>query len=89
VQTYIEKSKIEMHFLPPYSPNLNPIERLWKFLNEHVLYNKYYEKFDDFKEAVFGFLHNLFDPPKEWKEALARRITDNFRIVDSCASKTA
>ena len=27
-----------MHFLPPYSPNLNPIERLWKFVNEKVLY---------------------------------------------------
>ncbi len=38
VQVYLRGSKIEMHFLPPYSPNLNPIERLWKFVNEHVLY---------------------------------------------------
>jgi transposase len=27
---------IELHYLPPYSPNLNPIERLWNVMNEHV-----------------------------------------------------
>ena len=30
VKNYLEGSKIQLHFLPPYSPNLNPIERLWK-----------------------------------------------------------
>ena len=83
VQDYLKTSKIEMHFLPPYSPNLNPIERLWKFVNEHVLYNKYYKNFDDFRNAVFGFLQNLFTPSKEWKELLDRRITDNFHIIDT------
>ena len=43
-----------MHFLPSYSPNLNPIERLWKFMYERILYNKYYEKFSEFKEAVLA-----------------------------------
>ena len=81
VQAYITTSKIEMHFLPPYSPNLNPIERLWKFVNENVLYNKYYEKFSSFKEAVLGFLEDLFSPPPKTKELLERRITDNFRTV--------
>lgn len=81
VALYLQSSKIKMHFLPPYSPNLNPIERLWKFLNEHVLYNKYYEKFIDFREAVLGFLQNLFHASAEMKEALAHRITDNFRII--------
>jgi transposase len=81
VQAHIENSKIRMHFLPPYSPNLNPIERLWKFLNEHVLYNKYYEKFSSFKDAVLGFLEELFDPSPEMKEFLDRRITDNFRAT--------
>ena len=33
VQAYLETSIISMRFLPPYSPNLNPIERLWKFMN--------------------------------------------------------
>ena len=84
VQAYIKTSKLEMHFLPPYSPNLNPIERLWKFMNEHVLYNKYYRNFDDFRRAVLGFLQNLFSPSKEWKEALDRRITENFHIFGAC-----
>jgi transposase len=34
VMAHLAHSKIEMHFLPPYSPNLNPIERLWKLMNE-------------------------------------------------------
>jgi transposase len=84
VQAYLGTSKIEMLFLPPYSPNLNPIERLWKFVNEHVLYNKYYKSFDDFREAVLGFLQNLFNPSSGWKEALDHRITDNLHISDSC-----
>ncbi|MBS0654561.1 MAG: IS630 family transposase [Verrucomicrobia bacterium] len=81
VQEYLEGSKIQMHFLPPYSPNLNPIERLWKFMNERVLYNKYYEKFTDFKKAVLGFLEQLRAPPEDIYEALVRRITDKFRVV--------
>ncbi|MEM8629461.1 MAG: IS630 family transposase, partial [Chlamydiota bacterium] len=56
VQDYLKNSRIELRFLPPYSPNLNPIERLWKFMNEKVLWNKYYEKFSAFKHAVMGFL---------------------------------
>jgi len=40
VQAYIENSKVKLHFLPPYSPNLNPIERLWKWMKERVMYNR-------------------------------------------------
>jgi len=43
---------IELLFLPPYSPNLNLIERLWKFVKKQVLYSKYYERFEDFKTAI-------------------------------------
>lgn len=86
VQEYLVSSKITMHFLPPYSPNLNPIERLWKFMNEMVLYNKYYEKFADFKAAIFGFFEQLQTPPEELQEALTRRITDKFRVVGKICS---
>ena len=37
VSEYLQESKIKLHFLPPYSPNLNPIERLWKWMKERVL----------------------------------------------------
>jgi len=43
---------IEILFLPPYSPNLNLIERLWKFVRKECLYDKYYERFSLFKEAI-------------------------------------
>ncbi|WP_338011052.1 transposase, partial [Photorhabdus temperata] len=33
---------IDLHYLPPYSPNLNPIERLWKVMNEQVRNNHYF-----------------------------------------------
>lgn len=41
LQKFAEGLAIELHYLPPYSPNLNPIERLWKIMHEHVTYNKY------------------------------------------------
>lgn len=43
---------IELLFLPPYSPNLNLIERLWKFVKKQCLYSKYYETFEPFKQAI-------------------------------------
>ncbi len=43
VQDYLKTSRIQLIFLPPYAPNLNLIERLWKFLKKKVLYNRHYE----------------------------------------------
>jgi len=43
---------IELCFLPPYSPNLNLIERLWKFVRKECLYSTYYAKFPEFKAAI-------------------------------------
>lgn len=43
---------IHLVFLEPYSPNLNLIERLWRFVKKQVLYNKFYSKFEEFKGAV-------------------------------------
>lgn len=81
VTAHLVHSKIEMHFLPPYSPNLNPIERLWKLMNEKVLYNKYYEKFSEFKNGVLGFLQSLSDPPLDLAKQLASRLTDSFQTI--------
>ena len=88
VEEYLVVSKIKMHFLPPYSPNLNPIERLWKFMNERLLYNKYYEKFIDFKNAVLGFLEGLFNPKEDVLELLSSRITDNFHIFQTVGANS-
>ena len=50
---------INLAYLPPYSPNLNPIERLWKFFNRKVLYNKYYEARADFEKACMKFFRYI------------------------------
>jgi transposase len=50
---------IELLFLPPYSPNLNLIERVWKFTKKHCLNSKYYPKFNEFRDAIDKFLTNM------------------------------
>jgi len=58
VKTYLETSKIKEVCLPTYSPNLNLIERLWLFFKKKITYNKYYEKFSDFKKVIMNFFNN-------------------------------
>jgi len=72
---WISETKIKLHYLPPYSPNLNPIERLWKVMHEQVTYNHYYEKFLDFKEAILEFFQEI----GKYKKILQSRINDNFQ----------
>lgn len=68
-------TKITPHYLPPYYPNLNPIERLWKLMHEHATYNRYYPKFSDFTEAILG----LFDNIGLYLDIMRCRINDNFQ----------
>ncbi len=68
--------EIELLFLPPYSPNLNLIERLWKFVKKQVLYSKYYEKFEDFKTAITNCLEQT---ETTHKKAIDSLLTLNFQ----------
>ena len=79
VKEYLECSKIKLIFLPPYSPNLNLIERLWKYLRKIVLYNKYYETFAEFKNACKSFFRRI----KRYKDDLSSLMTENFQIIRS------
>ena len=74
---YIKTTNIEIHHIPAYSPNLNPIERLWKIMHQEITYNRYYEKFADFRNAVLGFFENIGD----YAEIIRNRINDNFQIL--------
>lgn len=56
VQEFAANLDIELLYLPPYSPNLNLIERLWKFVKKECLYSKYYADFDSFKNAICNCL---------------------------------
>ena len=91
VKSYLETSKVCMHFLPPYSPNLNPIERLWKWLKERVIYNTYYSEFEDFKQSILGFLEGVsnLDSLSPLGVEFARRVRDKFRPINSPLSHSS
>ena len=76
VKEYLKTSRIKIHFLPGYSPNLNLIERLWKFFKKKILYNQYYEKFEDFLASC----KNFFLCRKKYQEELRTLLTDNFHL---------
>jgi len=70
--------RIRLHFLPPYAPHLNPIERLWRIMHKHVTRNRYHATFTDFVDAITEFFSQTV--PKfahKWLDT----ITDNFRII--------
>jgi len=50
---------IELLYLPAYSPNLNLIERLWRFVKKQVLYSRHYDKFAAFKDSIDNCLRDL------------------------------
>ena len=81
VKKYAKELNLKLHYLPPYSPNLNPIERLWKLMHEHVTYNQYYEKFAEFTDAVLNFFKTI----GRKKSILRSRITDNFQTIENAA----
>ena len=71
---------IKLHFLPPYSPNLNPIERLWKVMNEKVRNNRFFKSSKDFKEAINRFFDDILP---DIGHELDARINDNFELLKS------
>ncbi len=67
---------IELLYLPPYSPNLNLIERFWKFMKKECLYAKYYADFPAFKQALVTCLQQA---PTKHKNKLASLLTPRFQ----------
>ncbi len=65
------------YFLPPYCPNLNLIERLWKFMKATIIHNEYYEKFSEFLQAVLNFCGNL----EKYSEDLQSLMNQKFEIL--------
>lgn len=72
---FIKELPITLHYLPAYSPNLNPIERLWKIMHEKVTYNRYYPKLADFRQSILDFFNNI----AQYKTLIQQRINDNFQ----------
>ncbi len=79
LQIFAKNLAIERHDLPPYSPNLNSIERLWKIMREKVFSNQSYLTFLDFAQATLNFFRNI----NKNKLLLHPRITNNFPVLHS------
>jgi len=77
---------IDLQFLPAYSPNLNLIERLWKFTKKQCLYNRYYESFCEFKAAIDDCLDKVNSTFKEQVKSL---LNPKFQLFPKSANLTA
>jgi len=80
VASHIADTQVELQFLPAYAPNLNLIERLWRFVKDEVLSDAYYETFAEFTAALAKVLDHL----DEYADQLATLMTEKFEIL-SCA----
>lgn len=83
VLDFIKTSRIELHYLPPYSPNLNPIERLWRVMNEQVRDNRVFHSAKEFRKAIAEFFTSKW--PKI-SNLMVNRINDNFQILKQASS---
>jgi transposase len=72
-----ESMAIKLIYLPPYCPNLNLAERIWKFFKKKILYNQYYETFPDMVEAS----KNFFQKIGQHYHHLQRLMSEKFQII--------
>lgn len=79
VQALADSLRIELLFLPSYSPNLNLIERLWRFVKRDALYGRYHADFARFKAAAEETLAEL---PTKHKDKLESLMTLNFQTFE-------
>lgn len=70
-------SRVKIHYLPPYSPNLNLIERLWGFYRRNITHNRYYEKFAEFRQVTIDFFKGLY----RQKKKLKRLMNEQFQVL--------
>jgi transposase len=80
---FVEEAAVRLNitlmFLPSYSPNLNIIERLWKFTKKTILYAKYYETPKAFHSAITGFFHTI---NKDYNSDLKTLLTLKFQFFE-------
>jgi len=89
VQTTAKRLHIELCILPPYSPNLNLIERLWKFVKKECLYSEYYSDFTKFKTAILDCLGQTHTTHKKKLDSLfpIRRSSWCFELDTQSANQ--
>lgn len=77
LQQWARRQRVAFIFLPPYSPNLNIVERLWRLLRKEVINSIYYDCYAKFRQNIVNFLDNT----KAYKLELQSLLTLNFRTV--------
>ncbi len=80
VKTFAKSLGIHLLFLPPYSPNLNIIERLWKLTKKKILYAHYYDSPTLFHKAIISFFENINQTNKS---ELQKLLTLNFQFFNN------
>lgn len=80
VQALAAELSITLLYLPSYSPNLNLIERRWRFLKRKSVYGKYHPNFAAFKTAIEDTLSQL---STTYADPLASLMTLNFQEFDN------
>lgn len=82
-----QKLGIHLVFLPPYSPNLNLIERLWKFVKAEVCAANHFPNAEAFQQAIIGFLNQL--DRKSMKKQLKTRLSLKFQLFSHAQNLAA
>ncbi len=77
LRQWLADKPIVQVFLPPYSPNLNLIERLWKCLRQKIINTRFYRTKGEFRQAVLSFFTRL----PEFGQDLASLLTRKFHIL--------
>lgn len=85
VQETAAALRIELLYLPAYSPNLNLIERFWKFVKKQCLYSKYYDTYDAFQRTIQNCLDTAHTQHHQDLESL---LTHNFQSFDDAQYMT-
>lgn len=75
VKAYLIGKRVRFVYLPPYSPNLNLIERLWKFCKKKVLAT-FHPTFAQFTQVIDDFFEHL----ERYKSELDTLMTENFEL---------
>lgn len=82
VERYAKILKIELLFLPAYSPNLNLIERFWKYTKKKILYSIFHESYEIFKKRIDDCINDAFIKDKEKIDTLLSLKFQSFKNVN-------